>query len=272
MFKHKFTEPVRVSVQIHWFILAFLAGSLNAGGWMACHRFVSHVTGFATLAGVELFNGGTLAAFSILSIPAFFLGGVILSAFLIESQTDSRGRYRSYAWIMGLVALATGVVVIGGALEWFGPFGEPASLRYDYLLQALLCGACGLQNGVVTSSSGGTVRVTHLTGVTTDLGLGLVRAVVRLRSGEQTLPWEVKVNFFRACSITAFIFGSGIGAAAFYKFAYWGFLFPMAIAIYVTVVAYLQIDKEDDNPQTTTEPATDPSLRTQKATQHGPYR
>jgi len=35
-----------------WFLLAFQGGALNAGGYLAVHRFVSHVTGFATLAGI----------------------------------------------------------------------------------------------------------------------------------------------------------------------------------------------------------------------------
>jgi uncharacterized membrane protein YoaK (UPF0700 family) len=35
-------------------MMAFQAGVLNIGGFMACHRFVSHVTGFATFFGYEL--------------------------------------------------------------------------------------------------------------------------------------------------------------------------------------------------------------------------
>ena len=31
-----------------WVVMAFISGSVNAGGLMACDRFVTHVTGFAT--------------------------------------------------------------------------------------------------------------------------------------------------------------------------------------------------------------------------------
>lgn len=32
-----------------WYISAFISGSVNAGGYLATFRFVTHVTGFATL-------------------------------------------------------------------------------------------------------------------------------------------------------------------------------------------------------------------------------
>ncbi len=245
MFKHKFTESVPHSVEVHWFVLAFLAGCVNAGGWMSCHRFVSHVTGFGTLAGIEFYNGASGSAFAILSIPAFFLLGAMVSGFLIESQTESRGRYLSYSYVMGLVSICLGVVALGGRFSWFGPFGEPADIWHDYMLQALLCGACGLLNAAVTSSSGGTVRVTHVTGLTTDLGLGIVRAAFRYKNGEPSLPLEVRINILRICSIISFIMGSATAAAIFYNFEYIGFLLPTTVAIYVTVIAYRQVEKED---------------------------
>ena len=42
-------------------------------------------------------------------------------------------------------------------------------------LEATLCFAMGLQNAMVTRLSGAVVRTTHLTGITTDLGIKLVR-------------------------------------------------------------------------------------------------
>ena len=39
-----------------WFLLALQGGFVNVGGFMAVHRFVSHMTGFGTWIGVELAN------------------------------------------------------------------------------------------------------------------------------------------------------------------------------------------------------------------------
>src|SRR5665213_3152302 len=62
----------RVNVTI-WMILAFQGGLLNIGGLLACHSFVSHVTGFATLFGLELNRVHYWAASGMLAVPLFFL-------------------------------------------------------------------------------------------------------------------------------------------------------------------------------------------------------
>ena len=69
-----------------WFLLAFQGGSLNTAGYLAVHRFVSHVTGFATLAGVAgaKFEWGTM--FGMLMVPMFFLFGVMISSWNVERQ------------------------------------------------------------------------------------------------------------------------------------------------------------------------------------------
>ncbi|MGZ3722461.1 MAG: DUF1275 family protein, partial [Bdellovibrionales bacterium] len=73
----------RTNVTI-WMILAFQGGLLNIGGLLACHSFVSHVTGFATLFGLELNRTRYLAASGMLIVPLFFLLGAMLSGFLVD--------------------------------------------------------------------------------------------------------------------------------------------------------------------------------------------
>src|SRR4051812_45829612 len=85
MFRHKIHHR-RLSWQtfLNWYLLSFLAGSVNMGGYMACHRFVSHVTGFATLFGAEASRGLWDRAIGILSVPLFFLAGVMVSGYLVD--------------------------------------------------------------------------------------------------------------------------------------------------------------------------------------------
>lgn len=141
---------------------------------MASHRFVTHLTGFATLFGVDLANQEWLAAMSMISVPLFFIGGVMVSAWLTERRI-SQGKSPHYATAMGLVTLCLFLAGLGGYLDWFGKFGGEPSVKGDYIFLALLCSASGLQNAIVTSYSGAAIRTTHLTGITTDLGIGLVR-------------------------------------------------------------------------------------------------
>lgn len=232
MFSHRSDERVGAATYLGWFLLCFLAGNLNVGGFLALGKFVSHVTGFATLAGVSLEAGDWFEALGILTIPLFFLIGVMVSGYFTERRDGKEGIHRQ---IMFLVAFLMAIAVAIGGLGGFGAFASSGMLRHDYGLLALLCGACGLVNAAVTSSSGATVRTTHLTGMTTDLGLGLIRAEVRFdRSGRGDLgarSRERRANLFRIGKIISFTSGSAIGAFVYAKFEYWGFLLPMLLAL-----------------------------------------
>lgn len=238
MFQHQFHEDAPFRTYFGWFVLSFLAGNINAGGLLACGRFVSHVTGFATLAGVSLAHFNALETLALLSIPGYFLGGVMLSAYMIERGKKSQGG-RAYAPVMALVALALALVTFGGVAGLFGPFGGEPHMARDYFLLALLCGACGLQNAAITSSSGATVRTTHLTGLTTDLGLGLMRALMQNRPNHQDASFrlEMKANALRLGTIASFVAGSFVGALIYTESQYWGFLVPMLLAVYVALKA-----------------------------------
>jgi len=229
MFNHKINDKVNFKTYFDWFFLSFLAGSINTGGYLACHRFVSHVTGFATLSGISLEKLQFLEAFGNLLIPLFFLGGVMLSAYL-------KLRGQKYSPVMGLVAFLLGIVVLGGSLNWFGSFGDPAQIKNDFMLLACLCGACGLLNGAITSASGFTIRITHLTGIVTDLGLGLVHAKLDNLTEEQKFQVK-KANLLRICTVASFIMGSLVGAFIYIRFQYTGFAFPMILAVYFSYVA-----------------------------------
>jgi uncharacterized membrane protein YoaK (UPF0700 family) len=194
------------------------------------------VTGFATLAGISLGRGQVLETLGILSIPFYFLTGVMVSGYLTEKTRAPKLKEGRYGNVMALVALCLAAVAGLGYLHMFGEFDAPANLKHDYFLLALLCAACGLQNAAITSASGSTVRTTHLTGLTTDLGLGIIRAEIHHISPELRTA-ERKANWLRIGTIAAFTLGSIVGALFYLRFQYLGFLFPMMIAIYVALEA-----------------------------------
>src|SRR3989344_5303143 len=78
-----------------WLVMAFQAGTINTGGFLACHRFVSHVTGFGTLIGTEAAKGHWGDVASLISVPGLFLGGAMMSAFFVDRriQTNRRPLY-----------------------------------------------------------------------------------------------------------------------------------------------------------------------------------
>ncbi len=79
-----------------WMILAFQAGLLNVGGLLASHSFVSHVTGYATHFGREVYRANFLAASGMLLVPTFLLAGAMLSGFLVDVQLQLGRKPRYY--------------------------------------------------------------------------------------------------------------------------------------------------------------------------------
>lgn len=208
---------------------------------MACERFVTHITGFATLAGVDIALLKWGDAIAALSIPVYFLIGVLIAGWLTEGQL-AQGKRPQYPFIMALVTVSIGIVAVGGLLDWFGSFGTAASYSDDYLLLALLCGSSGLQNASITSASRGTLRTTHMTGATTDLGLGIVRSYF-LKSDPERQKYEFFINLRRVASISSFILGGAIAAMLYLRFRYGAFIMPTLIGLYLTVVSYRELSR-----------------------------
>lgn len=230
MFKHHFDQTPDNKVALHWFMLSLSGGCINAGGFMATGTFVSHVTGFATLFGVDVSSNNIEAAFGILSVPLFFLMGAFIAGLLIDRPIH-QGKNPHFDWVMGLSAFCLFLSAAAGEMLIFGEFTGVVGLQQDYFLLALLCLACGLQNGAITSSSGRSVRTTHLTGLTTDLGLGLARLLtLDIKGGP--FQKEARANYLRIGSIISFIVGSAIGALIFIKVGYKGFVLSGLIASY----------------------------------------
>jgi uncharacterized membrane protein YoaK (UPF0700 family) len=207
-----------------WFAMAFQAGVLNIGGFLACHRFVSHITGFATYFGVEITQSNSQHAWGMLIVPLFFLVGSMISGVLVDLRLKQQKKPKYYI-SFGIIFFLILLIYAGGVFELFGRFGEPINDIRDYILLALLCLVCGIQNGTVTTVSKSIVRTTHLTGVATDLGIGIIRILNR-RSLKEALPDEGHANTMRVGIILFFLLGSVTGGVVFPRLQYLGFVIP----------------------------------------------
>jgi uncharacterized membrane protein YoaK (UPF0700 family) len=237
MFTHHRGRLAEVTPRVlfHWFLLSFMAGNINAGGFLACGRFITHVTGFATLAGIDFANGKAGAGIGMLAVPVFFLFGVMVSAYCIDRRLNNGDR-PLYPQVMGAVAFLLFLTALRGYLNLFGEFGEMVHLRKEILFMAVLSIASGLMNAAVTTSSGAFVRITHLTGITTDLGIGVMR-VLAMDPKAPNYGEEKLANFYRAGNIVSFTLGSFVGATLFIRVNYLGFLLPAVLALYAMWLA-----------------------------------
>ena len=227
--------------------LAFQGGVLNIGGFMACHRFVSHVTGFSTFFGVEVSKNPDNAfhAVGMLVVPLFFLLGAMLSGQLVDIRLKL-GKKPRYYFTFGVIFFLVLIVFIGGVGGIFGKFAEPLALKRDYALLILLCLICGIQNGTVTTVSRSVVRTTHLTGITTDLGIGIIRFLNRHQLGiaSEEMLNNNRANLMRIGIILFFGIGSVVGGFAFRYFEYAGFLVPVITSgTLFTIMMYFQVWK-----------------------------
>jgi uncharacterized membrane protein YoaK (UPF0700 family) len=222
-----------------WMSLAFQAGIINTGGFLACHRFVTHTTGFGTLFGVELSKGDFFEGLGMLSVPLFFLIGTMISATFVD-QKILKHQLPNYPLVFAIMTVLLFLVTVGGKAGYFGTFGEDLSLVRDYALLAILAFSSGLQNATVTSVFGAVVRTTHLTGLTTDLGIGCVR----LFTGTYKLAKdnEIKATWMRLAIIGSFVAGS-FSAFVYLHNQYLGFAIPTLISFVLFVVSFKQQSK-----------------------------
>lgn len=227
-----------------WMSLAFQAGLLNVGGFMAGHRFVSHVTGFATFFGYEVAQSRPGQALGMLAVPFFFLFGAMISGQLVDLRLKLHKRPKYYI-TFGLIFFLICLVWGGGVAGFFGGFGEALDLTRDLILLALLCLVCGIQNGTITTVSRSVVRTTHLTGITTDLGIGLVRFFNRHQL-KGLHDEDGRANLMRVGIIFFFGLGSVVGAVVFGQWGYAGFALPALSSglLFLLMLYYQALRKE----------------------------
>lgn len=235
------TQFSKLNVVI-WSTLAFQAGGINAGGFLACHRFVTHTTGFATHFGAEFALGHFDTAVGMLTVPLFFLIGSMFSGLLVDHRILA-GKRPHYNFLFATVAGVLYLTAFLGGGGTLAVFGTPINISKDFSILVLLCLASGMQNAAITSASGAVIRTTHLTGLTTDLGIGFVRVLTHWRKG-QSGYLEMRNNMARMSIIFSFLVGSTFAAFLFYHAHYWGFMLPALIATSLALFGYYLDRKE----------------------------
>jgi uncharacterized membrane protein YoaK (UPF0700 family) len=227
---------------IIWMLMAFQAGSINIGAFMACHQYVSHVTGFATAFAAEIDSPTSHHILNILIVPFFFLLGAMISGQLIDYRSLSSKRPRYYV-TFGVIFALTAIVFGRGVAGYLGTFGEVLEPEQDYFILTLLSLVCGIQNGTITTVSRSVIRTTHLTGVTTDLGIGLVRVFHRDKFPERASD-EVRANLMRIGIILFFVFGAIVGGVFFRQYGYYGFAIPLTTSgVLFLLMIFFQLRK-----------------------------
>lgn len=217
--------------QCLWLLLAFHAGYLNAGGYLASHQMVSHMTGTGTMIGLSVGMKDYWIALELMLVPLSFIAGACLAGFLIDRKLVTKRQPMIINGVLILICLNL-MVLLGGLTGFFGEFGEPLLLQRDFALLFTLCFACGLQNGMFVTVTAGQIRTTHITGLSTDVGLNAMR-ILSTDKNDSHRRNEVKKNYLRIKTIIGFSSGSFISALLFTKVQYLGFLGSTAVSLII---------------------------------------
>jgi uncharacterized membrane protein YoaK (UPF0700 family) len=210
--------------------LAFVAGAVNSGGFLAVSQFTSHMTGILSLISEHLALGEARLAAAGLASFAAFLAGASTSAILIN-WARRRRLHSEFA----LALLFESLLLIA-----FGALGhnlDAYSGSFVTITVLLLCYVMGLQNAIITKISGAEIRTTHMTGNATDLGIELGKLVYwndTAHSPDRVLANREKLGI-HARLIASFVGGGYLGALGFKRLGF-GVTLPIAALLLVLAV------------------------------------
>jgi uncharacterized membrane protein YoaK (UPF0700 family) len=212
--------------------LAFVAGAVNAGGFMVVGSYTSHMTGIVSGMADALALGNLSLVLLGLGSVVFFITGAAHSAMLINWGRRQRLQSEFALPLMLEAMLLLGFGLMGaqmGRWEWFA---VPATVL-------LLCYVMGLQNAMVTKISKAEIRTTHVTGIVTDLGIELGKWFYwnRNRDGERVLANRAKMLLL-ASMLLMFFTGGVVGALSF---AHVGFISTIPLAVVLLILAVVPV-------------------------------
>lgn len=210
--------------------LSLVAGAINAGGFLAVGQYTSHVTGIvSSVADAIALYKYEVALLAIVHIMSFILGAA--TSAIIINWARAREFQSEFALALMLEALL---------LLVFGLFAsdmiEATMLSLQFMI-GLLCFIMGLQNAIITKVSNAEIRTTHVTGITTDIGIEIGRYIARHTNSPdlQTHPSRLKLH---TALLLTFLTGGIIGA---FLFKTVGFAATLPFALLLAIMASIPI-------------------------------
>ena len=216
--------------------LAFVAGAINAGGFLAVHQYTSHMSGIVSSMADNLAVG---------SIPLVLIGGASVSSFLAGAASTSLmvrlARQRSLHSEYALPLLAEALLLIGFAFTGREFEAKGANSRVIGTILPL-CFTMGLQNAIITKISGAVIRTTHMTGIVTDIGIEVGHAIYAAFSRQPASEIVEFDQLWLLASLIGLFFSGGIVGALGFRFL--GFLFSLPFATVLLIMAAIPLSDD----------------------------
>lgn len=216
-------------------LLAAVAGAINAGGFLAVHRYTSHMTGIVSSIADDAAVGALTLALAGLAAMLSFTAGAACTAILVHWAWRQRlhSKYAMALMIEAALLLLFGLA--GANLKSFAALLLPSTVL-------LLCFIMGLQNAITTKLSPAGIRSTHVTGVVTDIGIELGRLVYWNLNAAANCVHVVRVNrekLLTNLTVLGLFLAGGVAGA--FAFSAVGFKATLPIACGLALLALPQI-------------------------------
>ncbi len=225
-------------------MLAFAAGAVNAGAFLANQRFVSHVTGIVSRIGLDVGQWPLLLDYAIVLVC--FVAGAAASVLAIDGRRH-RGKHALWSLPLVLVSMILTGVAVAGSLGAFGTFGGTVEQPVDFFVLSVLAFAMGMQNAAVATTTGLAVRTTHMTGPATDLGVHLATAWFARGDARKN---SLRGAMLRAAKILSFAAGAAVMVPFTRAGGYVAFVLPASAIVVATAISFIE-------PVTATRPVGD---------------
>lgn len=188
--------------------LSCVAGMVNVVGFLGFeHQAVSHLTGTTSQLGMAMAQGDWRSIGHLWGLLIAFSLGAMLSGLIIQDSALQLGRRYGIALALESALLFLAIPLFKQQQIW----GAMSAAM-----------ACGLQNAMATTFSGAVVRTTHLSGMFTDLGIGLGHLL-------RGLPLPIRRLTLSGLIISGFLAGGVLGAWLFMRWQYDALLVPAVL-------------------------------------------
>ena len=198
--------------------LAFIAGAMNAGGFLAVQQYTSHMTGIVS----SMADGLAIGNFNLVLASVGAMVCFMVGAGLTEVMVNwARGKRLQSEYALPLIFEAVLLLC----------FGFMGGKLHRFLM--------GLQNAIITRISRAVIRTTHMTGIVTDIGIELGKLFYWNRKVDKEDEAYVKANrgklYLLSGLLVMFFLGGTIGA---FGFKWIGYLatFPLAGALIILAI------------------------------------
>lgn len=226
-----------------WFLMAFQAGYVNVGGFFISGNFVSHVTGTSSRIGMGIANFDLLVLATFLTVLFAFIGGAAFAGHHI-GRREEEGLEPRYLMVSIVKSIFFGLVLLLSEFDLVFTTAEINAMGLsDHLIKIFmiffLSFCCGIQNSTCALATNGFLKPTHMTGLSTDIGIFLTKTLA-WKKDKSKYDDSVHKNNLRMSILASFIFGGVVATMIFSYNGHYGFLFPFISSLCFVTVGFVQ--------------------------------